>query len=251
MIDNADNRRLLSRLASDYEIELEDWQCATMLRHLDLLVEANSKMNLTRITEPYDAIVRHDIDSLLLLPTIQRLGMPNKAIYLDMGTGGGFPGIPLGIASGMRGLLIDSVQKKVAAVEGFLEQLALHDQLSAQACRAEELAKHRSSEFDMVTARAVAEMHVLVEYASPLLKLGGYLIVSKAKIKEEELALGDLTAEIVGLRRVSRETYELPNDLGHREIIAYEKVAKSKVKLPRNTGMAKHKPIVSLGDNAK
>lgn len=244
MIDSTTNRELLAELAAPYSIELDEQECALMLKHLDLLVETNKVMNLTRITEPIDAIVRHVIDSLLILPTAQRFGMERGKSFVDMGTGGGFPGIPLGITSGMDGLLIDSVQKKISAVTSFIEHLGMSDQLEAKACRAEELAKERFEDFDMVTARAVAELNVLVEYASPLLTRGGYLIVSKARIQDEEIYAGDKTAHIVGLKRVSRETYELPYDTGHREIIAYQKVAKSRVKLPRGTGMAKHKPLV-------
>lgn len=244
MIDCNENRQLLREMSQEYGIAVSEEQASQLLRHLDLVVEENKKLNLTRITEPYDAMVRHTLDSLLFMPAIDSSGFGAAGRYLDIGTGGGFPGIPIGNMSDMNGLLIDSVGKKVNAVREMLSVLGLAGRVDAQSQRAEVLALEQPHAFDLVTARAVAELKVLVEYASPLLKMHGNLVVSKARIQEIELGEGDKTADIVGLKRVSRETYELPDDMGHREIIVYERVAKSKVKLPREVGLAKHKPLV-------
>ena len=147
------------------------------------------------------------------------------------------------VVIGCQGLLIDSVGKKVNAVNEFIDMLGLSAQLSARQVRAEELAKEERSSFDIVTARAVADLGVLVEYASPLLKRGGKLIVSKAQIQDEEIDRGCKTAKIVGLSLVSRETYELPENQGHREILTFVRDRNSAVKLPRATGLAKKKPL--------
>ena len=143
------------------------------------------------------------------------------------------------------GVLIDSVTKKSKAVDEFIGQLGLSDRLVARSIRAEELALEEPASFDYVVARAVADLATLVEYASPLLKNDGYLIVSKANIDEQELRRGMKTADLVGLQRVSRETFELPNGQGHRETYLFQKKHPSKVKLPRKPGMAKHKPLVA------
>ena len=244
MINTSDNRDLLERYLDEYQITSNDKQRQLLLHHLDLVVEKNKVMNLTRIIEDREAIIRHVVDSLLLLGQVQLVADGHERTrFVDVGTGGGFPGIPLGVMTSCQGLLIDSVGKKVNAVNEFIDMLGLSAQLSARQVRAEELAKEERSSFDIVTARAVADLGVLVEYASPLLKRGGKLIVSKAQIQDEEIDRGCKTAKIVGLSLVSRETYELPENQGHREILTFVHDRKSSVKLPRAIGLAKKKPL--------
>ncbi len=243
MIDTPSNRAYLDECLASYGIRANENQLTRLLTHLDLVVEKNKIINLTRIIDPAEAIIRHTVDSLLLLPTIERLGISTELRFVDIGTGAGFPGIPLTIMTESKGLLIDSVGKKVAAVNEFCKALGLDHLVQGKAIRAEELARSSARSFDIVTARAVAELGVLLEYASPLLKKNGHMVVSKARITEEEIAHGEKVGDIVGLHLVSRETFELPNDQGHREILAYVHDTKSRVKLPRNTGMAKHHPL--------
>ena len=242
MIENKQNVQLVQTYADTYGIDVSDTRASLLLRHLDLLVDANEKVNLTRIVDPQDAIVRHVIDSLLFLPTVDDCVDPT-ARFVDIGTGGGFPGIPLAIMRDLRGTLIDSVGKKTKCVAQFLQKLELDSRIVAESIRAEDLARRESQSYDLVVARAVAQLAALVEYAAPLLKMSGMLIVSKANISNEEIQLGERVADITGLRIVSRETYELPNDAGHREVIALKKIRPSRVKLPRTNGAAVHKPL--------
>lgn len=234
----------LDEILRSYEIESTEEQRGLLLRHIALVTEKNKVMNLTRIVDPHDALIRHVVDSLLLLPSLEHLTLSNEASFVDIGTGAGFPGIPLAIMSTYQGTLIDSVGKKITAVNEFIDALGLEDRLTAQAVRAEDLARKSAGAYDFVVARAVAELGVLMEYASPLLNRGGYLVVSKARISDEEISQGDATAKIVGMTRVSRETYELPEDAGHREVLVYIHDKKSKVRLPRKNGDAKHRPLV-------
>ena len=242
MIENKQNVQLVQTYADTYGIDVSATRASLLLRHLDLLVDANEKVNLTRIVDPQDAIVRHVIDSLLFLPTVDDCVDPT-ARFVDIGTGGGFPGIPLAIMRDLRGTLIDSVGKKTKCVAHFLQKLELDCRIVAESIRAEDLARRESQSFDLVVARAVAQLAALVEYAAPLLKMSGMLIVSKANISNEEIQSGERVADITGLRIVSRETYELPNDAGHREVIALKKIRPSRVKLPRTNGAAVHKPL--------
>lgn len=244
MILGEQNIQRLIDYASSYDIAVSEDQAQRLLHHLYLLVDANQRVNLTRITEPEDAIVRHVIDSLLIVPSLGVGDLRGKR-FVDIGTGGGFPGIPLGIMTELSGTLIDSVAKKTRIVTEFLEELDLAPRLVAESIRAEVLAKKSPQSYDFVVARAVAQLGALVEYAAPLLKMHGQLLVSKANISDEEMYIGQQTAKIVGLRDVSRETYELPHDGGHREIIVFEKTRQSRVKLPRTNGAAVHKPLVS------
>lgn len=245
MICSKTNLNLLASYLDEYGIETTNEQRHTLLAHLDLVIEKNKVINLTRIVTPEDAIVRHVVDSLLILPSVKACERSSSQSFVDIGTGAGFPGIPLGVVTNHHGLLIDSVGKKVNAVNEFIDQLGLSERLVGQSVRVEDLARSKKASFDLVIARAVADLGVLVEYASPLLKQGGHLVVSKALIGDDEIRRGTETAQLTGMRLVSRETYELPKDSGHREILTFIRKGASQVKLPRQTGMAKHKPLVS------
>ena len=243
MINSEENRAVLESYAEEYGIHLTTEQSFALLKHLDLVVDKNKVVNLTRIIDDNDAIIRHVVDSLLFVPSIDALKLPAQASFVDIGTGAGFPGVPIALTTGHQGLLIDSVGKKVKAVQEFIDALNITG-TEAASVRAEDLARERYQAFDLTVARAVADLGVLIEYAAPLLKSKGSLVVSKGRITDDEISRGDRTAKIVGLKRVSRETYELPLDMGHREVFTYRKIGKSQVKLPRQTGMAKHKPLV-------
>ena len=224
----------------DCGLDVRDRDCELLARHLDLVINKNHTLNLTRIDSVEDGAYLHVVDSLLLLGAV---GAAPAGPMLDIGTGAGFPGIPLSIVAHRRGTLVDSVGKKVAAVEEFLHELGLDAYLEARHIRVEDLAREQRGRYAVVTARAVAQTNVLVEYAAPLLQGRGRLVVAKARPSEEELETADRAAVLCGLKRVSRETFELPGDRGHREVISYERVGKPSIRLPRATGMAKKKPL--------
>ncbi len=219
-----------------------DDQARMMVKHLELVVEKNKVVNLTRIVALRDAVTLHLVDSLVPLRTDDF--RPSEGLrFLDIGTGAGFPGIPLAVMTGMDGVFIDSVGKKVNAVNEFIGELGLKN-CRALHIRAEELALEQPDSFDFVVARAVAQSNVLVEYATPLLKKNGMLVLEKANITAEELQNLNYASQICGLSRVSRETCELPRELGHREVLIYQKTGTSKIKLPRKNGIAKNQPLV-------
>lgn len=230
----------LSDMLSSYGIETDDRQRRLLLKHLGLVMEKNRVLNLTRIADWYSGMVLHILDSLLLVPACNKA---RQGAFLDMGTGAGYPGIPLGIVTGRRGLLVDSVGKKVDAVAEFVDELGLEDQLVCQHMRVEDLARERRSSFSVVVARAVAQTNVLIEYATPLLSANGRLVLTKGKLSEEEFTAGTAAADICGLKCVSRETRELPESMGHREIVVFEKVSSPHLRLPRKAGEAKRHPL--------
>ena len=216
-------------------------QASMMVKHLELVIEKNKVVNLTRIVALRDAVTLHLVDSLVPLRT--KDFRPSEGLrFLDIGTGAGFPGIPLAVMTGMDGVFIDSVGKKVAAVNEFIEELGLSNCVALHV-RAEELALEQPNSFDYVVARAVAQSNVIAEYATPLLKKNGYLVLEKANITSEELQNLNYASQVLGLSRVSRETCELPDNIGHREVLIYQKTSKSKIKLPRKNGMAKNNPL--------
>lgn len=232
--------QLMGELAS-FGISCDQGRAELMVRHLMLVIEKNKVMNLTRIVDPSEAVTLHLVDSLLPL-CCSELRMSEGIRFLDVGTGGGFPGIPLGVMTDAAGLLIDSVGKKVSAVNEFISELGL-ERLEARQIRVEDLARECLRCFDVVIARAVAQTNVLIEYAAPLLSKDGVLVVEKGQPSSEELSNAERAADICGLRLVSRETFELPREFGHRVVLLYQKFGSSRIKLPRRTGLAKHEPL--------
>lgn len=211
-----------------------------LCRHLDLVVERNQRVNLTRITSVEEAAYLHIVDSLLLL---EAFDAAPAGPFVDMGTGAGFPGMPLAIVSGRPATLVDSVGKKVAAVRDFVRELGLDTQVRVEQARMEDMGRRQRGRYAVATARAVAQTGVLVEYAAPILAPGGRLVVAKARPADEELAVAERAADLCGLALVSRETYELPHAMGHREVITYERVRNPRIRLPRAVGAAKHQPL--------
>ena len=229
----------LTTYCRDYSLKVSSDELQACISHLDLVLQANKTTNLTRILNVEDAAVLHILDSLVLLPYIENA--PEGAL-LDMGTGAGFPGIPLTIATHRRATYIDSVGKKVDAVNSFVRALglkhahAVHDRL-------EEYARSHKKQFSVVTARALAPLPVLVEYAAPYLKDGGLFIVTKGNPSDEELASGMSAAKICGFTLLLNDAIDLPEGLGHREFIVLKKSHPASVSLPRANGMAKKNPL--------
>ena len=128
-------------------------------------------------------------------------------------------------------------------MRGLSSFCALGRALHALHARVEDCALRHPKSQDYVFARAVAQSNVLIEYAAPLLKAGGLLVLEKARPTDEELACASEAAKICGMRDVSRETFELPRELGHREILVYKKVSEPSIRLPRKVGEAKRSPL--------
>ncbi|MGZ6300505.1 MAG: 16S rRNA (guanine(527)-N(7))-methyltransferase RsmG, partial [Candidatus Limnocylindria bacterium] len=182
---------LASRLPADALDRLE--------RYVALLLDANRRINLTRIVEPADVARQHLLDALVALPILDELA-PRLAV--DLGSGGGVPAIPLAIARpGIRWLLVDSVARKARALDGFVEALALSG-VTVAAERAENLGRdpRRRERADLVTARACAPLPVLIELALPLLRVGGELLAWKGPLSaaDPEVRRGRTAAGEVG-----------------------------------------------------
>lgn len=206
-------------------------------RHLELVIEANKTTNITRISSWEDGMLLHVQDSLLGLDALNACPAGR---YADIGTGAGYPGIPLAIESGRDTLLVDSVGKKVQILDGFVRELGLEN-VSTYAGRIEDLGREQAGQFAAVSARALSKISVLLELSSPLLKKGGRLICYKARVEQEELDHARVVAKQVGMELVDDKTFELGENC--RRILSYEKVGKPKLKLPRRTGLAQRKPL--------
>lgn len=233
-------RTILEQAMGEANIDASPIQLDALARHLELVLERNKTVNLTRIDDEKSGVYLHVVDSLLLLEAFS--SAPDGA-FVDMGTGAGFPGIPLAVMTGRPATLVDSVGKKVLAVRDFVRELGLQDTVRAEHVRIEDLARREAGRYCVVTARAVAQTNVLVEYAAPLLRQGGRLVVAKARPSSEEMDAADRAAKVCGLKRVCSQSFELPHGLGHREVVSYERVGKPRVRLPRPAGTAKRNPL--------
>lgn len=206
--------------------------------YLELVIEKNKELNLTRIDTEEKGMLLHIEDSLSCLDEFCNM----DGEFLDIGTGGGFPGVPLAIASNRTGVLIDSVQKKARAVQEMIEELGLNNQIQARGIRSEELALEVGERFTTIVARAVSSLPAVMELAAPLLVMDGELITLRGKEDEVDLEAIDTIAENLGLETTSKrhiyisETYE-------RTIYVFKKVSQAMIKLPRRNGMAQKRPL--------
>lgn len=222
-----------------YELDVDRELARRCVEHFLLVVETNKTMNLTRITNEHDGLILHILDSLLLLPEVR--STPYGTL-LDIGTGAGYPGIPLSLATGRPSVLIDSVAKKVKAVAGFIDELQIADaQVSSE--RVETYAREHRASCTCVVARAVAGLPVLIEYASPLLAQGGSLVVTKGVPSDEEISAGLHAASLCGFEFGTVRHLTLPDDLGERTILRFDKLHEAKLGLPRKVGVAKKHPL--------
>lgn len=206
-------------------------------RHLELVIEANKTTNITRISTWEEGMLLHVEDSLVGLPEVQ--DAPQGRL-VDIGSGAGYPGIPLAIESGRETLLADSVGKKTAILNSMVEELGLAN-VEVYTGRIEDLARERPNEFTVVTARALAQLSILMELASPLLMEEGRLVCYKANVTEEEMQHALSLQEQLGMKLVSDRTAALEGNC--RRIICFERTDRPKMKLPRKTGMAQKRPL--------
>lgn len=220
-------------------IEVSEEQEALLFKDLRAVMEINKTMNLTRIVSEESAAVLHLEDSLTGLPYVNRAP---EGLYGDLGTGGGFPGIPLAIMTGRNTLLVDSVQKKVKSLEGVAASLGLEGRVTTYGGRIEDLALEKKGQFAVLTARALSALPSLMELAVPLLKMHGRLVCYKAKPSEEEMDDARSLEGLLGLHMVCNDHFTL-SDGSERRMIVFEKVEKPHIKLPRRVGMAQKNPL--------
>ncbi|MDO8963554.1 MAG: 16S rRNA (guanine(527)-N(7))-methyltransferase RsmG [Coriobacteriia bacterium] len=212
-------------------------QVELLARHLEAVEEANQHFNLTTI-KPDQGVELHVLDSAAACAVLQ--SAPGGR-FADIGSGAGFPGIPLSVLSERDVVLVESVRKKGAFLQRVTEELRL--QATVHQVRAEELAKAPGMSFAAVTARALSSLPALVELSAPLLQDGGLLICLKGEPTTDELERGSLAAVRCGLQRVSYERVQVPFLDAARTLVVYRKVGRPRIALPRRPGMAQRQPL--------
>ena len=210
-------------------------------RYRALLLEWNQRFNLTAITDDEGIVLRHFVDSLMVLKVL-----PERPLRLiDVGTGPGFPGIPLKIArADLTVTVMDSVAKKVKFCDEVIRQLGLKA-IRAEQGRAEEVAHQPAyrEQFDVVTARAVAALPTLVEYLLPFAKVGGLCIAMKGSDAEAEAMQAENAIRALGGRLNRVVPVTLPGLPDKRALIVIDKIAPTPVVYPRQGGMPRSSPL--------
>lgn len=232
---------LLYNAAKEIGINLNECHIEKFLLYKYILLEWNNKINLTAIKENREIIIKHFIDSLTCVRYI-RPGME----VIDIGTGAGFPGIPLKIFFGdqLKLTLVDSIAKKIVFLNEVIKKLELTNTDTIHA-RAEELGKnpcHREK-YDIALARAVANLRILVEYCLPFVKICGYMIAMKGNNLDEELNLSKNAVKILGGEIEKVEMVKLPYlDIVH-SIVEIKKIRHTPLEYPRRSLKISKKPL--------
>ncbi len=221
-------------------IDINETEANKFYEYTQLLLEWNNKINLTAITEENDIILKHYIDSL----TTSELIKDSKTI-LDIGTGAGFPGIPLKIVNEEKEfVLVDSLNKRIKFLEEVKEKLELKN-LELIHSRVEDLAKNKKyrENMDVVISRAVANTRVLVEYMLPFVRLNGLCICMKGPNVKNEIEDAKKAIEILGGKIIEVKKIELVNENIERNILIIKKVKNTPNKFPRKAGVPTKYPL--------
>lgn len=204
----------------------------------------NSHTNLISKNDEKNLFEKHIYDSLALNLFLKKYNQKQNAKILDIGTGGGFPSIPLAICcEDLKITPLDSIAKKIGFIELVQKELRLEN-LNPICKRVEELATNYKESFDIVTSRAVASLNTLLEYTIPYVKVGGYFVAYKSKNADEEIANAQNAFEKLNAKIIDRIEYKLPLDEDHfRELLVIQKTSSTPKTYPRKSGQAKKNPL--------
>lgn len=217
-------------------IEITETQAEKYLRLYEFLVEYNENVNLTAITEFSDVIIKHFVDSVLPFTMIE---VKEGSSFIDVGTGAGFPSIPLLIyRDDLKGTLLEALNKRCVYLEKACELVGVKATIVHG--RAEDYAKEKRGQFDIATARAVASMPVLSEYCMPYVKKGGMFVALKSV--NEEITESENAIKVLGGKLAKQTDYSIANG-DNRRLFVIEKISDTPTKYPRNPSMIKKKPL--------
>lgn len=222
------------------ELSLTDKQAEQFLHYYEMLIQKNRVMNLTAITEFDDVVLKHFLDSLMIC----KMQDP-KGRLIDVGTGAGFPGIPLKIMyPDLNVVLLDSLNKRIQFLNELIQELGLKN-IEAIHGRAEDYAKQKiyREQFDLCVSRAVANLSSLAEYCIPFVKIGGCFIPYKSGKIQEELESGKKAINIFGGKLEQVKEFELPGTDISRCLLQIRKVNATPYKYPRKAGVPIKDPI--------
>lgn len=234
------DRNLLQSEAAAFGVEADETALERIDRYSQELVRVNEHLNLTAITEPTEVLYKHWLDSLSVLRFVDPV---HGAKCIDVGTGAGFPGVALLIARpDLRMTLLDSTRKKLSFIAKTLEALDLPaETLHLRAEEAGQMKTYRE-QYDLVTARAVANLRELCEYCLPFLKIGGTFAAMKSVRTDEEIAEAQAALRLLGGEIESVQTFTLPC-AGERTVIMIKKISQTPTKYPRPSAKIAKQPL--------
>ena len=232
--------------AKEMGVKVKPEQAEKFQRYLELLLEWNEKINLTAITDPHEAVIKHFVDSLTFIKTVDI--KPNAKI-IDVGTGAGFPGVPIKIMRpDVELTLLDSLNKRLNFLKEVCTELGFDEKtVHFVHKRAEEAGKIVGMRecYDIATARAVARMNTLCEYCIPLIKMKGHFVAMKGPGLTEELAEAKKAVSILGCKVVKNEQLTLPDEeKSERNIAVLQKVRFTPKDYPRHGNKITKSPII-------
>lgn len=234
-------KELLYNTALETGINLTDIQLQKFQIYYNLLIETNKVMNLTSITEEKDVVLKHFIDSLAIKNYID---ISNGRV-IDIGTGAGFPGIPLAIIyNDTQFTLMDSLNKRINFINTVMEECKLYN-IETVHSRAEDLGHNNvyREKYDYCVSRAVAAIPVLLEYCIPFLKTGGKFISYKSEKAEEEISLSGNAQKKLGCRFDKLYSFDLPGTDISRKFVVFEKIKTTNRAYPRQAGKPKRSSL--------
>ena len=236
-------RKLLEQGLSQLNIQFTDKQIEQFMKYYDLLIEKNKVMNLTAITDLNEVMTKHFLDSVLISNV---LNMSDFYTLVDVGTGAGFPGIPIKILfPHLKVTLIDSLNKRLKFLDDVISELEL-DGIETVHGRAEDLGNNDlyREKYDLCVSRAVANISTLSEYCIPFIKLNGYFICYKADGCMNEINIGKNAIKVLGGEIEEIVDFNLPDTDIKRKIINIKKIKNTPKKYPRKPGLPSKEPII-------
>ena len=233
-------KKILCEKMQDINIILSEMQVEQFFKYMNLLLEWNEKINLTAITDENEIILKHFVDSLTICKYLE-----NKNSLIDVGTGAGFPGIPVKIVRpDLKIVLLDSLNKRVKFLNDVIEKLDLKNIVALHG-RAEEVARKPEyrEQFDIATSRAVANLSVLLEYLVPFVKVGERCICMKGAEIEEELNSAGKAIMVLGVKVDKVDDFLLLGSDMRRNLVILKKMKETSGKYPRKAGVPAKDPI--------
>ncbi len=231
---------IIQKYLEKIDVKLNESQIEKFYIYMNTLLAWNEKMNLTAIINPNEIILKHFIDSIIISKYVHE-----NANVVDVGTGAGFPGIPLKIVrNDINMILIDSLNKRINFLQEVIKELKL-SKIEAIHSRVEEFARKKEyrEKFDYATSRAVANLSTLSEYLVPLIKIGGRCICMKGPNVDDEIMEGKNAILILGGELEKIDKLKLPDSDICRTIITVEKVKNTPLKYPRKPGLPAKEPL--------